>query len=298
MILLFFVLGLLPIIAGLVFLAYLIGRVAKKYGKDPWLFGILFFVLMVLLLSRFIPTFAAKIFYAEMQGLAFININLTGETVTLKDANNVYFRSSIDGVEFDVPLNYHFREYNPKLGGWHLAHSRKQHELQERQEIDYINISALLPELEPVTEANLTEFQVLGWGNRMSVSLTHFRPHEYFFKNTLPSLERREPSPEMPGMFHYYYYGSDLYMSHDQPVKELTTIRCNDQAVFHEASPACNINTFYIPKYASQASLDSANKAILSLEYYIPRQYLPQWESVDQKLKQLLDQFNLHTSNH
>ena len=216
---------------------------------------------------------------------------------TLAEAKNINLPSSVDGVNFDVPLTYVFRGYNVKAGGWHAV---PEGEIAgtSRPVIDFITIYGLMPDLAPVNEKNLAEFEKLGHGEKVVASLSNIWSWDYYFKNTFPRNERRPESPEVPGMLYYYdpMAMADLYFSHDYPTDELTQISCNDQNFFHDVSPACEVITFYRP---SPELISKTHKqgTIFRLEYDFSSQYLPQWREIDKKLKSLFDQFIRNANN-
>lgn len=79
---------------------------------------------------------------------------------TIAEARNINIHASVDGVDFDVPLNYQFRGYDREANGW-LGVSKGQIDGTERLAVDFLHIYALLPDLAPMSEANLAEFEVL-----------------------------------------------------------------------------------------------------------------------------------------
>jgi hypothetical protein len=219
------------------------------------------------------------------------NKKMPKETLTtLAEAKKINLSSSVDGVNFDVPLTYLFRGYISKDGGW-FAVPKGEIDGTVRPSIDFITIYALLPDLASLSEENLAEFEVLGHGKKVMASLTHIRSWDYYFKNFFPQAERRPESPEVPGMLHYYdELKTDLYLSHGYATPDLTVIRCNDQNFAHAVSPACSIETSYRPAPALVAS-EHIEGAIFRLEYTFSSQYLSQWRDIDKKLKSLFDQF-------
>lgn len=169
MIYLMFIIGLLPIIFAFLFLGVLIGRVAKKRGKNPWLWGATSILLIAALSWKQLPTWAANIYYGGMVTMQSV---MPKESVTtLAEAKNITLASSVDGVSFDVPLTYLYPGYSHKDGGW-LAVPKGEVDDTERPSIDFVTIHALLPDLAPLREDNLAEFEVLGFG-KIVRSITH-----------------------------------------------------------------------------------------------------------------------------
>lgn len=231
--------------------------------------------------------------------------NLIGSTIktmynepltTLAEAKKINLSSSVDGVNFDVPLTYLYRGYSHKDGGW-LAVPKGETNGTERPSIDFITIYALLPDLAPMSEENLAEFEVLGHGKKVMASLTHFRPWDYYFKHFFPPSERRPESLEVPRMSHYYEHRHDLYFSHGYATPDLTMITCADQSFSHDVSPSCKIETSYRPAHDLVAS-EHIEGAIFRLEYTFSSQYLSQWRDIDKNLKSLFDQFIRNAAQH
>jgi hypothetical protein len=291
---LMFIIGLLPIILAFLLLGVLIGRVAKKRGKNPWLWGATSVLLIVALTWKQLPTWAAQIYYEGM--VAMQSVMPKEPVTTLAEANKINIASSVDGVAFDVPLTYHFRGYDQKEHGWTDV-SKGQIAGTERPVVDYIHIVALVPDLAPMNEENLADFEVPGWGKTVMVSLTHImQPWDHYFKDVLPNAEKRPESPEVLGMLHYYQTeigSSDIYLSNGYATPDLTMITCRDQKVDPVPSPSCQIETSYYPPPAVLASLHKEG-AIFRLKYEFSSQYLSRWRDIDKKLKSLFDQFVLN----
>ncbi len=207
---------------------------------------------------------------------------------TLAHAKKIDMPSVVDGVTFDVPLTYFFRGYSVKDGGWFAVQEGKT------EVIDFITIYGLMPDLAPLSEENLAEFEKLGWGKQVTASLTHRRSWDYFFKNSFnEDYERRPDTPRLPGMLHYYlvWGKADTYLSRAYATDDLTMITCNDQSIHHDASPSCGVQTSYVPAPELLVAQHLDKAAIFYLEYHFSSQYLSQWRDIDKKLKALFDQF-------
>ena len=208
--------------------------------------------------------------------------------IPLAEAGHTYAFATVNGIEFAVPLNYFFRGYNQENGGWVDYHP-------EVAAIDFLTIEALLPDLEPVTKSNLADFEALGFGKVVTASLTHFRPWDYYFKNSFQYAKRLPDSPQVPGMLHYYDMLGDIYLSYPYASKELTVIRCPeftcaDIKIIHGVSPYCEVETFYYPP-SELVATEPDKKTIFRLEYTFSIKYISQWRDIDSKLKSLYDQF-------
>jgi len=284
-----FIIWSLPIALGFILLGFLVARAAKKRGKNPWLWGSLTVVLITVVSWQRIPIWAADIF---LRGMAMKQlITPQGKITTLAEAKKITIRVSVDGVNFDVPLVYDFRGYNQQLHGW-VGVPQGQIEGKERLSVDYVEVDALLPDISPMSEENLAQFEVLGWGKKIHVSITHKRSWDYFFKNSFGELQRQPDSPEVPGLLHYYdpLGKADMYFSHDYPTDELISIHCSDEKIFHHKSPSCKAETSYRPA-PDLVTAKHIEGAIFHLEYSLPSQYVGQWREIDRKLRSLFDQF-------
>lgn len=285
-----FAIGLLPIILAFLFLAFAGAHAAKKRGKNPWMWGSAIVLLLTIVSWKQLPSWAAFTYYKGM--IAMQAAKPKDAITTLAEAKKINLHASVDGVHFDVPLTYDFRGYNKKAKGWPSV-SKGQIEGTERPAVDFIHVYALLPDLAPMSEENLAEFEVLGWGKKIVASLTHYRPWGYDF-NLLQSMP---DAPEVPKMLRYYRKTSKefLYLNHDYATPDLTAIECHDPSFWHDVSPACDVKTFYRPAPDIIAS-EHIEDAVFRMEYTLPNQYLPQWREIDKKLKSLFDQFIRNTA--
>jgi hypothetical protein len=203
---------------------------------------------------------------------------LTGcgnDVMTFEQAKNQHYAVRVENVDFDVPLLYnppnstHGKGWAPPDPG--------------RNTIDAIRIVALLPDMDYYNEKTANEFKKRGYGKTVSIFMSHFRVNwPYYFANAYKRLIKLPEHPLVPGMFHYRDPMSDMkdiFMSHDQPVREVTRIRCdNPELDPHPApSPACGVTTIYRNQF--------------QLEYHFSLQYLEQWWDIDRKVKALLDSF-------
>ncbi len=284
MIYLMFLIGSVPVFLAFLLIAYFISRFAKKSGKSPWLWGAVSFLLLSAISWKQLPSLAAFIYY---KGMVAAQAAKPNDVTSLAEAKTINIHSSLDGVDFDVPLTYHFRGFNQKSKGWPGV-SKGQIDGTERPAVDFIHIYALLPDLAPMNEENLAEFEVLGNGKVVRASLTHYRPWGYDFN----LLQSKPGTSETQEMLHYYKQNSkeDLYLSHNHVTPDLTAIECHDLDFWHDVSPACKVVTFYrpAPELVGDKHIEGA---IFRLEYSLPSQYLSQWRDIDKRLKTLFDQF-------
>ncbi len=282
-----FKIGLFPIILGIVLLGFFAAKAAKMRGKNPWLWGSLTVVVITAVTWQHLPVWAETIFY---RGTTKQSIIPQRKVISLEEAKKITIRVSMDGVNFDVPLIYNFNGYNPQLHGWGSV-PQGQIEGKKRPVVDFIKIDAILPELSPVSDENLAQFEKLAWRQNMHASIAHMRPWDYYFKYFFERLQRQPDLPKLPGMLHYYDPSgkADIFFSHDHPTDELVRIRCVDENFFHSAFPICVVETSYSP--APDVVLSKSVKGtVFYLRYELPSQYVAQWQTIGQKLKSRFDQ--------
>jgi len=196
--------------------------------------------------------------------------------MTLEEVKTLKFHVSVEGVAFDVPVNYSHSEY-AMFKAWPRP-PQAQVEGRVRPKVDVIKITALLPDMEPYTEANAVEFEKPGWGKQVKVYMTKRRVNwKYYFDNVGPRLKRLSDSPEVPGMLYYRDPAAkhDVYLSHDHPDPNLTRIICKDPE--KGKSPYCTVYTVYLDRFDFQITF--------------ARPYLGQWRDIERKLKALFDRF-------
>lgn len=205
-------------------------------------------------------------------------ILLTGcgnKPMNLEEAKHEKYLVRVENVDFDVPVLYHPSDYAHGRG-WARPNPR-------RETIDAIRIVALLPDMDYYHEKTASEFKKPGYGRKVSVFMTHYRVNwPYYFGNTYQRLIKLPEHPLVPGMLHYRDPMADMkdvFLSHDQPIRELTQIFCeNPELDPHPAPyPACQVTTIYRNQF--------------QLEYHFSLQYLEQWRDIDSKVKVLLDSF-------
>jgi hypothetical protein len=208
-------------------------------------------------------------------------LGLNDPPATLAEARQLAFRVILKntGIRFDIPVTYDYSGFVRKQRQW-LRPSRDEVHGAKRREVDYIVITALLPDMEPYTEENAAEFEKPGWGRKVRVSMTHMPRANwpYYFEHFAHRLERLPDFPEVPRMLHYrdLYLKNEVFLSHDHAVKDLIRIICDAQ-VPPPPFPNCKVATLYLNRFY--------------FEYSFGRPYLPQWREIDRKLKALYDQF-------
>ncbi|WGS87961.1 hypothetical protein [Methylomonas sp. UP202] len=207
--------------------------------------------------------------------LVFLLTGCGDEFLTLEQAKNQHYAVRVENVDFNVPLLYHPLESHLDTG-WEPPQS-------ERETIDAIRIKALLPDMEMYNEKTANEFKTPGWGRKVMIMMTHYRVNwPYYFDGAYKHLIKLPEHPLMPGMFHYRDPESDMkdiFLSHDQPVRELLRVRCDNPELDPEPAPSpdCTVTTLYRNQF--------------QLEYTFSLDYLRQWPDIDRKIKALLDRF-------
>ncbi|CAH1387353.1 hypothetical protein [Candidatus Nitrotoga sp. M5] len=279
--------GLLPIILGIVLLGFFAAKAARMRGKNPLIWGSITVAVITAVTWQQIPVWSETIFYRGQIKQATIPQR---KVISLAEAKEMNFRVSMDGVNFDVPLTYNLKGYNQQLHGWgHL--SQKKINGKERPAVDFIIIDAMLPDLSPLKEENLAQFEKLAWRQNLHASITHTRPWDQYFKYFFERLQRQPESTKLPGMLHYYDPSdkADIFLSHAYPTDELIRIRCADESFFHNEIPICIIENSYHP--APNVAISEPIKGkVFFLRYELPSQYITQWQTIDKKLKSRLDQ--------
>lgn len=205
--------------------------------------------------------------------------------MTPEEVQNFKFRVTVEGVDFDVPVNYHYEEFE-RFKIWPRP-PRAQVEGRARRKVDVIEITALLPDVEPYTEANAAEFGVRGFGKEVSATLFKRRSGlaswQYYFDYAGKQLVRLPESPEIPDMVHYReaYQGTvsdhrDIYLSHDHPEEDLIRIICRNKKEEGDF-PYCKVETLYSDRF--------------NLNLTFGREYLGQWREIERKVKRVFDDF-------
>ncbi len=255
---------------------------------------------MILSLLRGLDTTAARAFRLFRRAVRFLGkalvaclataligstlvrcLGLNDKPATLAEAKQLAFRVILKntGLRFDIPATYDYSGYVRNQRQWPRPSQDEIHNVK-RREVDYIGITALLPDMESYTEQNAAEFEKPGWGRKVRVSMTHLPRANwfYYFEHFAYRLQRLPDSPEVPGMLHYRDLDlkNEVFLSHDHAVKELTRIVCDAQ-IPPPSSPDCKVETLYLDRFY--------------FEYRFGRPYLSQWREIDRKLKTLYDQF-------
>lgn len=280
---LFLIASALSVLIVYVLPSLLAGLMAKKLGKNPWVWGGLIGVVFGVIVGAKIFSIYLAIFNWEIQ----IITPRREETVfvPLKDAHKVVIHESVKGVNFDVPLNYMSRymnrHYDSPTHGWQNV-TKSEYEGRARHTVDQFPVTALLPDLEPMSEQNYREFEKLDSGLKVHASLGHPVAGDFYFRGGyFDSLRRQPDDPDVPGMMRFHdKAGGDLFYSHDHPVSNLTHITCREDKNT-PSHPTCNVDTEFVYKAFYR----------FRLFYGFDRAYLPKWREIDHKVKTLFERF-------
>ena len=207
--------------------------------------------------------------------IAFLLHGCGNDLLTLEEAKNKTYAIRVENVDFDLPLLYHPLE-GSREKGWEPPNSK-------RETVDVIKIVALLPDMDFYNEKTANEFKKLGWGKKVSIFMTHYRVNwPYYFDGAYKRLIKLPEHPLVPDMFHYrdpIRNMPDVFLSHDQPVHELSQMFCENPELDPEPAlfPTCAVTTLYRNQF--------------QLQYSFSLEYLKQYPDIDRKIKALLDSF-------
>lgn len=180
----------------------------------------------------------------------------------------------IDGHKLQIPLRYHYYESIKRKGRW----PRPKPDFKDSQ---YLEIVALLPDLVPYRDDNAHEFEKLGHGNRIAISLrkNSLRPLKDILTDIQYRLTLRPDAPS--GLIRYAErqppgQATDLYIKKDD-ANGFFKMRCvHDKAL---PSPACKVTRI--------------DKRGLVLEYTFKLEALEQWETIGASVNALIEGFEV-----
>lgn len=219
--------------------------------------------------------------------------------LTLEEASKLHYPVSIKGAPFDIPITHTRTGGSIIKGGGYFNtwESPTQGEIEgtERKEVDYIKIGALLPDMTPYTEQTAAEFDKLGWGKVVVISLSH-RPWgswDNFLSNSIKQnspLEQIQNSTKVSGLLHYIDAPAnrEYFVSQDH----LRVIRCVAEPKQQGRFPYCELNRPY--KYKAGSFVPNN----LFIEYTFSRDYLQQWREIDEKVDAIFDRFAASAQQH
>lgn len=199
--------------------------------------------------------------------------------LTLEQAMNLNFRVSVKGAPFDVPVNYHYNEYSYFKKWPHPPQG--QIDGTERREVDYIKVTALLPDIAPYTAENAAEFEKPGWGKTVvilfgvkgNLDLTYIRKREKIENSKLQGMLQYEAGAR----------SDDIFISPD----DLISIRCDNEPKKEGWYPSCNVRS----PYRYKIKIGNAVFPEFYFDYTYSRDYLQQWREIDEQVQALFDRF-------
>lgn len=192
-----------------------------------------------------------------------------------KNLDTEVIRIEIEGHKYNVPMRYSYGQAIEKHGRWPTAKP-------ERVKVGALTLSMLLPDLKPYFPEDDARWQAKGHGERIEVTITNslgkpdwfeLNRHRYF--NGENQFSTRQTDANDLTLFAGNGYTSDIYF----PVKagiELI-LNCSKGSSSADYSPSCRVKTNY--------------QLGIALNYYYSKNYLPDWQEIDSKLKKLFDEF-------
>lgn len=288
-----FKIGLLPIVLGVLLLGMFAGKIARRLGKNPLVWGILTISVVTAATWQYIPIWSETIVYRSKPGGRFASPEPI--VTRLAEAEKTHILLSMDGVNFDVPLVYNFKAYSRQLHGWPNVPG-KVLEGKQRPVVDFIKIDAMLPGISPLGAENIAQFEKLAWAQSLHASISHRVAWDDYFKYFFEKLQRQAESKQLPGMLHFYdpTANASIYLSHDHPTDDLIRIRCPDENAIHEGIPICVVETAYYPESEVAKSM-SGKDAVFHLRYELPMQYIEDWRTIGHKLKSRINPMVSHS---
>jgi len=185
-------------------------------------------------------------------------------------------RYIVMGEKYEVPLGYHYHDYLKRKGRWP---DPKDHFTNAGG----ISIIALIPGMRPYSMENKSEFEQLGFGNKINIQITP-PTSLYPVKEWLRRMEgegRLEQLPsDLAGLTRYWdnYAGTDTGQGADIYIKEegvpYFKLHCPRRP---GPSPACEITK------------EGANG--LHIHYSFSKDHLASWKSIDKGIDRLIEQF-------
>ena len=148
--------------------------------------------------------------------------------MTPEQVQTFKFHVTVEGIDFDVPVNYFHQEF-AMHHVWPRP-PRVQLEGRARRKAGDIEITALLPDMAPYTEANNAEFEQSGFGKKVMARIYKRRrglaSWSYYFSYAGSRLVQQPASAEVPGMVYYRdpVAKHDVYFSSDRPESNMTRI--------------------------------------------------------------------------
>lgn len=199
--------------------------------------------------------------------------------LTLEDAAKQRFSVSVKGVPFDIPVNYHYTEYS-YFKKWPRP-SRGEIEGTERRKVDFIKVTALLPDMSPYTAENAVEFEKPGWGKKVKILFGQQKYLDLSYIKKLPKMEKSK----LPGMLQYEGISKDrdYFVSPDY----LVSMWCHNEPSEEGWSPICEV----LRSYRYKQRVGNLISPVFHVDYTFSRDYLQQWKEIDAQVEILFDRF-------
>jgi len=201
--------------------------------------------------------------------------------LTLEQVKSLNFRVSVKGAPFNTPVNYHYTDYS-YFKKWPRP-TQGEIDKVERRAVDYIKVTALLPDMAPYTVENAAEYEKPGWGKKIKMMLGQEKNLDLSYISKLEKIE----NPSLPGMLQYEsgLRGSDTYISKDYLIK----IRCNNEPKKINTHPYCEVLRPY--HYKPKPINSDVGIPVFHIRYTFSRDYLQQWRVIDEQVQALFDRF-------
>ncbi len=199
--------------------------------------------------------------------------------------NNIV-KYKIGKYDFDVPLYYHYGEYIKRKHKWPTPS-------RDRISVNAFLIDAILPEFQPWSSQNASEFVRLGWGNKTLIVIKKKRGrlktlNEYisFLKNGRRLIKSNKP-PRSDGLLHFIDRLSinnvnterrvDIYVKKDPAPGNYFLIRCNRESKGKTSHPYCKIITDYDEN--------------IRVQYSFSKKHLDSWSTLEKNLREKINGF-------
>lgn len=190
---------------------------------------------------------------------------VNGCSDTSTASSNVKYQ--IGPYKFDIPLKYHFKDFIKFGRDWPSAPKK-------RKKLDVLEITALLPDLVPYTEENKGEFDQLGWGNKIRISVnrsTYDGEKRFRRRVSLTKAINNQNDLIDENALYSSISNTEIWLLTDAP---FTKISCSKEK--SAPYPYCNVLTNY---------------KTIEIEYSFSRDYLPDWKKIDLSVKRLIESF-------
>ena len=202
-----------------------------------------------------------------------------GVEINPKNLKEYYIKYNLNQLKMDIPLNYHYSSFQRKK---HWAKPK-----DERILVDFIEIEALLPNINPFSEKLENEFRSYNRGKKIRITLrknTHY-PLSKYLEASSARLHKRKESKEAPGLFYFEEFTEstpkemikDIFILSINTTKQLFKIECHRAEILIKSFPACTLGREWGDGFY--------------LEYTFSREYLKNWKDIDLKSTELLNSF-------